>query len=198
MKAFIDEYTGAINEAMGKIDHAQFEKIIAILVEAYKNDKQVFIAGNGGSAGTANHFVCDFGKNAVPFTGVGPSSRRFRIISISDNIEKITALGNDIAFEEIFRQQLINLMREGDVFIAISASGNSPDLVRACEYAKESKSRIIVLAGFNGGKIKDFADAAIVTTLESYEQIEDIHLIILHMLVYYFKNHPEVLGLSQG
>jgi len=84
-------------------------------------------------------------------------------------------------------------MREGDVLILISASGNSPDLVRACEYAKEMKSRVIVLAGFNGGKIKEFAEAAIVVPLESYEQIEDIHLIICHMIVYYFKNNPELL-----
>ena len=196
MKAYIDEYTGALNDIMKKLDPVQFEKIISILVEAYKNDKQVFIAGNGGSAGTANHFVCDFGKNAVPFTGTGPGKRRFRIISVSDDIEKITALGNDIAFEEIYRQQLINLMREGDVFIVISASGNSPNIVRACEYAKEMKSHIVVLAGFKGGKIREFAESAIVVPLESYEQIEDIHLIILHMIVYYFKNHPEILNFS--
>ena len=193
MKAYIDGYADAVNGAMRGIDYAQFEKIIAILAEAYKNDRQVFIAGNGGSAATANHFVCDFGKNAVPFEKAGPGRRRFRIISVSDNTEKITALGNDIAFEEIFRQQLINLMREGDVLIAVSASGNSPDIVRACEYAKEMKSRIVVLAGFDGGKIKNFGDAAIVVPLKSYEQIEDLHLIILHMVVYYFKNHSELL-----
>ena len=191
--AYINEYTAALNDVMSKFDTAQFEKIINILVEAYKNDKQIFIAGNGGSAGTANHFVCDFGKNAVPFKGTGPGKRRFRIISVSDNIEKITAFANDIAFEEIFRQQLINLMNEEDVLIVVSASGNSPNIVRACEYAKEKKSRIIALAGFQGGKIKEFADAAMVVPLESYEQIEDIHLIILHMIVYYFKNHPEIL-----
>ena len=193
MKAYIEGYAAALNGVMEKFDPQEFEKIIAILADAYKNDRQVFIAGNGGSAGTANHFVCDFGKNAVPFTGTGPGKRRFRIISVSDNIEKITALGNDIGFDEIFRQQLINLMREGDVFIAVSASGNSPDLVRACEYAKEMKARIIVLAGFNGGKIKDFAEASLIAHLESYEQIEDIHLIILHMIVYYFKNNPGIL-----
>jgi len=194
MKKFIDDYNAAIKKVLDGLDPAQLEKIINILADAYKNDKQVFIAGNGGSAGTANHFVCDFGKNAVPFEGTGPGNRRFRIISVSDNIEKITALGNDISFKEIFRQQLINLMRDGDVFIAISASGNSPDLVRACEYAKEMNSRIIVLAGFKGGKIKDFADASLVVPLESYEQIEDIHLIICHMIVYYFKNNPHILN----
>ena len=194
MKSYIDQYTAALHGAMAKFDPAEFEKIIAILTEAYRNDRQVFIAGNGGSAGTANHFVCDFGKNAVPFKGTGPGSRRFRIISVSDNIEKITALANDIAFEEIFRQQLINLMREEDVLIVVSASGNSPDLIRACEYAREMKSHIIALSGFTGGKIKDFAEAAMVVPLESYEQIEDLHLVILHMIVYYFKNHPEILG----
>jgi D-sedoheptulose 7-phosphate isomerase len=194
MKAYIDGYSAALNSILDELDPVQFEKIITILSEAYKNDRQVFIAGNGGSAGTANHFVCDFGKNAVPFSGTGSGKRRFRIISVSDNIEKITALGNDIAFEEIFRQQLINLMREGDVLIVVSASGNSPNVVRACEYAKEMKSRIIVLAGFDGGKIKDFAEAAMVVPLKSYEQIEDIHMIILHMIVYYFKNNPEILN----
>ena len=191
MTDYINGYVAALEGAMKKIEPAQFEKIVSILVEAWKNDRQVFIAGNGGSAATANHFVCDFGKNAVPFTGTGPGKRRFRIISVCDNIEKITALGNDISFDEIFRQQLINLMKEGDVFIAISASGNSPDIVKACEYAREKKARIVVLAGFSGGKIKDFAEEAIVVPLESYEQIEDIHLIITHMIVYWFKNHPE-------
>jgi D-sedoheptulose 7-phosphate isomerase len=193
MKAFIDGYNAAIKDALDKLDPQQFEKIISILIDAYKNDRQVFIAGNGGSAGTANHFVCDFGKNAVPFTGTEPGRRRFRIISVSDNIEKITALGNDIAFDEIFRQQLINLMRKGDVFIAISASGNSPDIIKACEYAKEIKSPIIALAGFDGGKLAGFANASLVVSLKSYEQIEDIHLIIMHMIVYYFKNNPGLL-----
>ena len=195
MKAYIDEYSSAIRKALDALDPEQFGKIISILTDAYRNDKQVFIAGNGGSAGTANHFVCDFGKNAVPFKGTGPGRRRFRIISVSDNLEKITALGNDVSFDEIFRQQLINLMREGDVFIAISASGNSPNILRACEYAREMKSPIITLAGFKGGKMIEFADASLVVPLESYEQIEDIHLLILHMVVYYFKNNPEALGL---
>jgi D-sedoheptulose 7-phosphate isomerase len=177
---------------MKGFDQNQFQKIIDILAEAYKKDKQVFIAGNGGSAGSANHFVCDFGKNAVDFKS---GKRRFRIISVSDNIEKFSALANDISFEETFSFQLGNLMNEGDVLIIISASGNSPNVVKACEFAKTKNASVIVLAGFKGGKIKAFADAAIVADLNSYEQIEDIHLIVLHMIVYYFKNHPEVLGL---
>ena len=172
---------------MRRIDAAQLGAALDILMEAYRGDRQVFIFGNGGSASTANHFVCDFGKNAV----LG-DKRRFRVISVSDNVEKITALGNDIAYEQIFRQQLINLMREGDVAIAISASGNSPNVVRACEYVKELGNKLIVLAGFDGGKIAPMGDATMVAEMKSYERVEDIHLILLHMFVCYFKEHQEL------
>jgi D-sedoheptulose 7-phosphate isomerase len=196
MKTYLEQYTASLKEALDAFDPGEFEKIIAVLAEAYKNDRQVFIAGNGGSAASANHFVCDFGKNAVPAgneVSAASGKRRFRIISVSDNIEKITAIGNDISFDDVFSFQLGNLMNEGDVLIAVSASGNSPNVVKACEFAKTKNAKIIVIAGFEGGKIKSFADAAMVAPLKSYEQIEDIHLVILHMIVYYFKNHPEVL-----
>lgn len=188
-KEYLDNYRSALTPAIEGVDAGEFQKFIEILTEAYKNDKAVFIAGNGGSAGTANHFVCDFGKNAVLEEG----KRRFRIISLCDNVEKLTALGNDFEFAEIFRQQLINLMRDGDVLIEISASGNSPDLVRACEYAKQMNAKIVTLTGFAGGKLKEFGDANLIVPLESYEMIEDVHLIIMHMVVYFFKNHPELL-----
>jgi D-sedoheptulose 7-phosphate isomerase len=190
MKTYLEQYTSALKRVMDSFSPGDFERVIAILAEAYKKDKQVFIAGNGGSAASANHFVCDFGKNAVPFAS---GKRRFRIISVSDNVEKITAVGNDIAFDEIFSFQLGNLMNEGDVLIVISASGNSPNVVKAGEYAKAKNAKVIALAGFDGGKIKGLADAALVAGLDSYEQIEDIHLIVLHMIVYYFKNHPGIL-----
>lgn len=188
-KEYLDEYRAQLIPAIEGLDAEEFGKFIGILADAYRNDRTIFIAGNGGSAGTANHFVCDFGKNAVQ----EPGKRRFRIVSLCDNIEKITALGNDIEFAEIFRQQLINLMRDGDVLIEISASGNSPDLVRACQYAKDLGNRIVTLTGFAGGKIKAFGDANLVVPLESYEMIEDVHMIIMHMVVYYIKNHPECL-----
>lgn len=189
-KEYLDEYKKEVTGAINQLDPTVFGNIIQVLIAAYKADKQIFIMGNGGSAGTANHFVCDFGKNAVQ----DPTKHRFRILSICDNIEKITAIGNDISFDEIFRQQLINLLDSGDVVIAVSASGNSPDLVRACEYAKEKGAHIITLAGFTGGRISDYADTSLVVPLTGYEQIEDVHLVIMHMIVYYFKNHPECLG----
>jgi D-sedoheptulose 7-phosphate isomerase len=186
---FLNGYRKELIAHIEAIDPVAFARCIDLLTEAHQKDKQVFIVGNGGSAASANHFVCDFGKNAAR-----PPKRRFRIISLSDNVEKITAFGNDVAFEEIFRQQLINLMNPGDLLIAVSASGNSPDLVRACEYAKEQGGRVIALAGFDGGKIQTFADAAIVARTTSYERIEDIHLILLHMFVCFFKEHQEMLA----
>lgn len=185
----LDSYRAELIEHIGKIDAGQFQSFIETLLYAYHEDKMVFIVGNGGSAATANHFVCDFGKNAVK----GGERRRFRIQSLSDNIEKITALGNDIAFEEIFRQQLINLMRDGDVVIALSASGNSPNLVRALEYAREMNGRIVTLTGFEGGKLKDMSDVCMVANMYSYERIEDMHMMILHMVVCFMKEHQELL-----
>ena len=187
---FLYDYKKELTDAIWQVDEEVFREAVRILYQAWREDRQVFIMGNGGSAGTANHFVCDFGKNAVQ----GDGRRRFRVISLCDNVEKITALGNDFCFEEIFRFQLGNLMNEGDVLISVSASGNSPDLMRACQYAREKGAKQIVLAGFNGGAIREFADAAFVVPLESYERIEDVHLNILHMLVEYFKKSPELFA----
>ena len=120
MNPVLDAYREELISEIQKIDTVEFQKWIDILLDAYKNDRQIFLAGNGGSAGTVNHFVCDFGKNAVQ-----GDKRRFRVHSVCDNVEVITALGNDIAFEEIYRFQLGNAMRPGDVLIVISASGNS-------------------------------------------------------------------------
>ena len=187
--ASVKAYQHELIRLIQEIDAGAFGQFMQILLDAYRNDRQVFVAGNGGSAATANHFVCDFGKNAVQ-----GEKRRFRVLSLADSVEKVTALGNDVAFEEIFRQQMMNLMRPGDVLVLISASGNSPDLVRACEYAREMDARIVVLAGFEGGKIKSYADAAMVARSDSYERIEDIHLIILHMAVCYMKEHQELFA----
>ena len=114
MKEYLDQYKKSLTDAIWAIEEPEFDKAVEILRQAWFDDKQVFIMGNGGSAGTANHFVCDFGKNAVQ----DPKKRRFRVLSVCDNIEKVTALGNDFSFEDIFSFQLGNLMNDGDVLIA--------------------------------------------------------------------------------
>ncbi|MCI5847222.1 MAG: SIS domain-containing protein [Candidatus Limiplasma sp.] len=188
MNQVLQSYQQELIQAIRQIDHTEFEKATALLLDAYHQDRQVFIVGNGGSAGTANHFVCDFGKNAVQ-----GERRRFRIHSLCDNVEVITALGNDIAFEQIFAFQLGNQMRPGDVLMVISASGNSPDLVEACRYAKEHGGQIIAMSGFGGGKICDGAQVSLVTDMRSYERIEDLHLMLLHMIVCWFKENQNLL-----
>ena len=188
-QSFIEKYFASLESIIAQLDPQAFEKAIAILTEAYFQDRQIFIAGNGGSAASANHFVCDFGKNAIQREG----ARRFRIISLCDNVEKITAIANDIAFEQIFSFQLDNLMRPGDVLILISASGSSPNILEALTYARKVEdSSVITLSGFEGGKIAGLAYASLVARSKSYERVEDIHLIILHMIVCYFKEHPEL------
>ncbi len=184
MSDVIQEYQKEIIDNILSIDMESFNRFMQLLLDVYERDGQVFIAGNGGSAASANHFVCDFGKNAIP-----QGMRRFRIHSLADNIEVITALGNDISFDQIFAFQLGNLSHPQDLLIAVSASGNSPDIVNACKFAKEQGCKIVALSGFGGGKICDYADVQLVTDMRSYERIEDLHMMILHMAVCWFKNH---------
>lgn len=186
MDALVNNYRTALISEINRIDLKEFEKLVHLLVQTYRNDGQVFVVGNGGSAATANHFVCDFGKNALPL-----DRRRFRVHSLCDNVEVITALGNDISFDQVFSFQLGNQMREGDVLIAISASGNSPDLVNACNYALTHGGHVVALSGFGGGRICDGADVVLKTDMRSYERIEDLHLMLMHMVVCWFKENNQ-------
>ncbi len=190
MKSYLNQYSDTLKAALDTIDEKQFDGFLQRLRTVYKNNRQVFIMGNGGSAATANHFVCDFGKNAVQ----DPAKRRFRILSLSDNVEKITAFANDVAYEEVFTQQLINLLQPDDLVVAISASGNSPNIVHACRYAQERGNEVVGLSGFEGGQLKELADVSLNAPLDSYEQVEDMHLILLHMVVCYMKDHPAFLN----
>ena len=188
MQEYINTYRAELIRHVEAINPEQVMQLVAALVAAWQQDKQVFVLGNGGSAATANHFACDFGKNAVQ-----AGKRRFRMLSLSSNVEAITALGNDIGFDEIFSQQLMNLLNPGDVVLAISASGNSPDVIKAVNYAKERGATVLALAGFEGGKLKELSDVCLVARMDSYERIEDIHLIILHMVTCYVKDHQHLL-----
>lgn len=189
MNTFVQNYIEVEKSLMDGINTAEFDNAISILTAGYKEDKQIFVMGNGGSAATANHFAGDFSKNAIQDKG----QRRFRVLTLSESPEKISMYGNDCSFEEIFFQQLQNLMNDGDVLISISSSGNSPDLLKACAFAKSKNAKIIGLNGFEGGKVKDFADANLIVPTSCYEQIEDVHLIFCHMFVAYYKANPDVL-----
>lgn len=184
MMEFIKRYLDELKRALDDLNPEEISKIIEVLKKAHENKKRIFVMGNGGSAATANHFTCDFGKNAIR-----DDDRRIKIISLSDNISYITAYGNDMGYEYVFVEQLKNLMEPGDIVIAISASGNSPNIIKAVEYAREKGSVVIGLTGGKGGKLKELADISVVANINTYEQIEDIHMIITHMIVYWFKSH---------
>ena len=176
------DYINDIERLCGGIDTKQFKSVCDLLLEGYKQGKNIFVAGNGGSAGTSNHFCCDFGKNAVK-----GDTNRPKIISLSANIEVLTALGNDFCYAEVFSQQLKNLMNDGDIVLLISASGNSPNIVSAAEYAKTRGGTVIGFSGFKGGKLKELSDINVNIPSNSYEQIEDLHMMLTHMIVCYFK-----------
>jgi D-sedoheptulose 7-phosphate isomerase len=182
MNDYIVEYLNSITSKIKDLEIDNILKAISSIKEAHEKDRRIFVFGNGGSAATANHFAADFGKNAIK-----DDDNRFKIISLSNNISSITACGNDIGFETVFEEQLKNLMHDEDLIICISASGNSPNIIRAVEYARKRNGTIIGITGFNGGKLKQISDFNININSESYEQIEDMHLMITHIIVYWFK-----------
>lgn len=177
MQAFINEYINVLKSLMDKLDKRLIEKAIDLIFEAYKNDKQLFIMGNGGSATTAMHFACDIGKGTIV-----EGKKRFRVISLNDNIALITAVSNDYGYEHVFSEQLKNLVNEKDIIIAISASGNSPNLINAIDYAKQKGAITISLVGFDGGILKQTSDLCIHIENSIYGQIEDIHLSLCHII----------------
>lgn len=178
LRGYLERLTATI-EAMPA---AELEQLSEMLYRAYTDGKQVFVLGNGGSASTASHMAADLGKNTI-----GPNMRRFRIMSLNDNIPLLTALANDLGYEHVFSEQLQNLIQPGDVLIAISGSGNSPNVLRAMEYARSRSAQVAALLGFGGGKAAELADPSVVVDSDDYGVVEDAHLIINHILVEYFR-----------
>jgi D-sedoheptulose 7-phosphate isomerase len=179
------QVAGYLEQLRVAIDTLPRDRLAAMgemLFRAYRNEKQVFTVGNGGSASTASHMAADLGKNTI-----GPNMRRFRILSLNDNAAIVTALANDIGYEHIFSEQLVNLIQPGDLLVAISGSGNSPNVVRAMTYAREQCAEVVAVLGFDGGRAAALADLAVIVPIDHYGIVEDVHLIINHILVDYFK-----------
>jgi len=162
-------------------------ELIQLLRSALKEDKQVFVFGNGGSAANASHFMTDLGKGASDKTG-----KRFRIICLSSDISWLTALGNDYSYEDVFAGQLQNYGRPGDIALGISVSGNSPNCVKALEWAKTHGLRTIALVGAKRGRMAEIAEQALVINDTHYGRVEDAQMGICHLLCYAFIEHPEL------
>jgi len=183
MQSQIDRYLEQLRVGIDGLPHEQLNRLGEILLRAYRNDKQVFVMGNGGSSSTASHMAADLAKNTI-----GPNMRRFRIMSLSDNASIVTALANDLGYENVFAEQLTSLVRAGDVLIAVSASGNSPNILKAMRYARSRSAEVVALLGFGGGDAVALADLAIVVPSRDYGVVEDIHLVINHILVNFFQD----------
>lgn len=171
-------YVRDLQAALGQLPWSSIDAMIALLHDARLNDRQVFIFGNGGSAATASHMACDLGKNTVI-----PGRPRFRAIALVDNMEAVTAIANDIGYESVFTEQLANFVRRQDVVIAISTSGNSPNVLHAVEYAIQAGATTVGLTGSPGGRLARMVHIPVVVASERADQVEDLHLIIEHMLV---------------
>jgi D-sedoheptulose 7-phosphate isomerase len=175
-------YLERLGDSLREIHTEDVSELGDILYRAYHSSSSVFVVGNGGSASTASHMAADLAKNTI-----GPHMRRFRVLSLNDNMSLLTALANDNGYENVFREQLVNLIRPGDVLIAISASGNSPNVLRAIEYASSRNAQTVGLLGFDGGHALHLVDRAIHVQSRDYGVIEDAHLILNHILVEYFQ-----------
>ena len=149
--------------------------------EARDNGQTIFVAGNGGSASTASHFACDMVKGASY-----KRDKRFKIMALTDNLATITAYSNDVGYDCVFVEQMKNFAQPGDLFIAISGSGNSPNVVTAMEYAKESGLKTIAMTGRDRGKLGVMAQLNLHVASPHMGRIEDAHLIMCHTICYYF------------
>jgi D-sedoheptulose 7-phosphate isomerase len=173
----VSRYFSGLEQMLRAISLAHLERGLRLLEEAYLNGRRIFIMGNGGSAATASHFALDLAKNTIV-----PGAPRLKAISLTDHVPLITAWSNDTAYEHIFAEQLENLVEPGDVVIAISASGNSLNLINALRLAERSRAFTIGLLGAKGGKIKDMVNAYILAPGQNIEQEEDAHMIVAHVI----------------
>jgi phosphoheptose isomerase len=167
---------------VSSVEPAAFAHAAAILLEAYTRGATVFSCGNGGSASIANHLQCDHVKNVRKSTDLTP-----RVMSLSNNIEILTAIANDLAYEEIFTYQLEAQSKPGDVLMAVSSSGRSPNIVRALAWARDHGLRTIALTGFSGGDARTIAEAAVHVNGTNYGVVEDLHQAIMHALAQYIR-----------
>jgi D-sedoheptulose 7-phosphate isomerase len=185
-------YKAALLNAIEAIDLEKVGVAIETLRRAREEGRRIFVCGNGGSASTASHFVCDMVKGA----SYGRPSR-FRIMALTDSLPTLTAYSNDVGYECVFAEQLKNFAEPGDVVMAISGSGNSPNVLRAVEYGNSIGCQTIALTGRNGGELGRMAQLNLQVSHPHMGRIEDAHMIVTHMICYYFMDE-EGRGTAAG
>jgi D-sedoheptulose 7-phosphate isomerase len=185
-KEFIKNYLAELEVVTRQVSQDDIQSVMNLLYQAWQTGKQVFIAGNGGSASTATHFTCDLSK----FTVI-EGKQRFRVLCLNDNIPLVSALTNDLGWDSVYYEQLRNLMNLGDVLVVISVHGGSgadkagmwsQNILKATKYVQENGGKVIGLSGFDGGAIKQIADTCIVAPVNSTPQVEGFHTMLTHLL----------------
>ncbi len=174
---WIEEYFEGIHRALEALPREALLQIIAQIEAAARDGHVIFLCGNGGSAATASHFACDLAKGTRR-----PGAPMVRVIALTDNVPLLTAWANDTEYRQVFAEQLRPLVRPGDLLIAISGSGNSPNVLEAVRIARESGAFTIGLTGFEGGKLRELVDLCLIVPNACMEQIEDVHLILQHTI----------------
>ncbi|GAB4263648.1 MAG: SIS domain-containing protein [Candidatus Promineifilaceae bacterium] len=188
----VRHYFSEITETLTRIDEGPINQVIGLLHEARVNGRQVFIMGNGGSASTASHFVCDLAKNTRQ-----PDWPHYRVIGLTDNMAIFSAYANDEGYENVFAMQLANLVQPGDVVIGISTSGNSPNVLRGIALANEKGATTVGFTGFDGGKLASMVDVHSHTPSHCIEHIEDIHLMLEHLITKVLREMTETVVAEQ-
>jgi D-sedoheptulose 7-phosphate isomerase len=173
-------YKKTVTATMESLSHDEIEKFMDMLLEAYKNGRFVFVIGNGGSAANASHLAQDLAKGTKSNAG---QVKRLKALSLTDNLPFITAQGNDEGYESIFEQQLRTFASKGDLLISISGSGNSPNIIKAVEWANDNGLKTIGITGFDGGKLRKMAHHSVNVVLNDMCTSESIHSIIFHYVI---------------
>jgi len=173
--AFSRDYLEQLQDALARFPHASLERLITAMFDAYREHRRLFILGNGGSATTAAHWTADLNK------GCGCAGGRFKAICLSESIPTMLAYANDMAYEDVFVEQLKNFFEPGDLVIGISSSGNSPNVLKTIEYANRHQGVTTGLCGFSGGKLHSMVRIPLLASARDTQKVEDIHLIMAHI-----------------
>jgi D-sedoheptulose 7-phosphate isomerase/D-glycero-D-manno-heptose 1,7-bisphosphate phosphatase len=181
--SYAEAYFSQLASGAASVNGEKLQQAAGILISVHRNGGYVYSCGNGGSAAIANHLVCDHCKLVQTDTDLTP-----RIVSLSATVEIITAIGNDLSYDDVFLYQLKSLARKGDALVTISSSGDSENIVSAARWATEAGLRVISMTGFSGGRSAEIADVNLHVEADNYGVIEDVHQSLMHILAQYIRH----------
>jgi len=183
-KTDMQQYFTKEMEVIKKLDINELNAAMNAIYDAWQREAVIYVFGNGGSSATASHMVCDFNK------GISDGhEKKFRLQCLNDNMPIISAIANDISYDDVFSYQLEKILRTDDLIVAISGSGNSKNIMKAVEYAKQIGTKIVGITGYDGGKLKKIANYSMHVPINDMQIAEDIHMIFDHMMMHIFSCH---------